>query len=124
MIYSAEADVSPDFLGREAVQAELLVCFGCRQYVTACAMEEEGSKKCPDAWSLTTTDDLRTHLSVFDIIPSAVDGHRGNESAMFLNHDLLGMFRAMAAHKSQSRWCASYLFEKHRDFYHYKDKCS
>lgn len=76
--------------------------------------EEEGSKKCPYAWSLTTTDDLRTHLSIFDIIPSAVDGHRGNESAMFLNHDLLGMFRAMAAHKSQFRWCASYLFESIR----------
>ncbi len=67
-------------------------------------------QRCPDAWSLTTTDDVRTHLSIFDIIPSAIDGHRGNESAMFLNHDLLGMFKAMAAHKSQSRWCASYLF--------------
>ncbi|EIE20999.1 LmbE-like protein [Coccomyxa subellipsoidea C-169] len=76
---------------------------GVRQYVTAC-VREEGMQRCPDAWSLTTTDDVRTHLSIFDIIPSAIDGHRGNESAMFLNHDLLGMFKAMAAHKSQSRW--------------------
>ncbi|CAL8469054.1 g8595 [Coccomyxa elongata] len=76
---------------------------GVRQYVTECA-REKGSRQCPEAWSLTTTDDMRTHLSFFDIVPSAIDGKRGNESAMFLNHDLVSMFKAMAAHKSQSRW--------------------
>ncbi len=75
----------------------------CRQYVSECA-RQKGTRQCPEAWSLTTTDDMRTHLSFFDIVPSAIDGKRSNESAMFLNHDLLGMFKAMAAHKSQSRW--------------------
>jgi hypothetical protein len=72
-----------------------------RHYITTCA---KSGKECPDAWALATTDEFRTHLSLLDIVPSAVESKARKDSAMFLNHDLLGMFRAMSAHKSQAKW--------------------
>lgn len=87
------------------VQLLTLGVDACRKFLTVCMREKAAVGGCPDVWSLTTTDDLRTHLSFLDIVPSALESRQGNESAMFLNHDLLGMFKAMAAHKSQSRWC-------------------
>lgn len=76
----------------------------CRHYVSVvCSGDSEGVA-CPNAWALTTTDEFRTHLSILDIVPSAVESRRKEDTAMFVNHDLMGMFKAMSAHKSQSRW--------------------
>ena len=64
-------------------------------------------QQCPDAWALATTDDFRKFSSVLDILPSAVESRGSEDHAMFINHDFLGMLKAMSAHKSQSRWWAA-----------------
>ena len=60
---------------------------------------------CPAGWSLTTTEDLRTYSSLLDVVPSALESRGSANAAMYTNHDLYGMYKAMSAHKSQSRWC-------------------
>lgn len=59
---------------------------------------------CPAGWSLTTTEDLRTYSSVLDVLPSALESKGSPDAAMYTNHDLIAMYKAMSAHKSQSRW--------------------
>jgi hypothetical protein len=77
----------------------------CRHYVSTC--QKKGGKACPAAWALETTDDFRRYSSVLDILPSAVQAQSREDTVMFINRDIFGMFRAMSAHKSQSRWCAA-----------------
>ena len=69
--------------------------------MTACQRTEED---CPDAWSLTTTEESRTFSSVLDIVPSALESRGAEDTAMFVNHDIIAMFKAMGAHKSQYKW--------------------
>ena len=64
----------------------------------------KSKQACPAAWALETTDNFRRFSSVFDILPSAVGTRGRRDTAMFVNHDVMGMFRAMSAHKSQARW--------------------
>ncbi|CAL5230095.1 g13553 [Coccomyxa viridis] len=74
---------------------------GVRYYLTVCRRQ---GVDCPAGWSLTTTEELRTYSSLLDILPSALESKGSEDAAMYTNHDLYGMFRAMSAHKSQSRW--------------------
>ena len=76
----------------------------CRHFVSAC--QKSSSTLCPSAWALETTDNFRRFSSVFDILPSAVEARSRDDTVMFLNSNVLRMFKAMSAHKSQSRWCA------------------
>ena len=59
---------------------------------------------CPAGWSLTTTEELRTYSSLLDIVPSALESKGSEDAAMYTNHNLYGMLKAMSAHKSQFRW--------------------
>lgn len=72
-----------------------------RYYLTVCRRQ---GVDCPGGWSLTTTEDLRTYSSVLDVLPSALESRGSEDAAMYTNHDLAAMYRAMSAHKSQSRW--------------------
>ena len=74
----------------------------CRHYVSGC--QRSGAVQCPSAWALETTDNFRKFSSVFDILPSAVEARARDDTVIFLNSNVLGMFKAMCAHKSQSRW--------------------
>lgn len=74
---------------------------GVRYYLTVCRRQ---GVDCPAGWSLTTTEDLRTYSSVLDVLPSALESKGSPDAAMYTNHDLIAMYKAMSAHKSQSRW--------------------
>ena len=45
-----------------------------------------------------------TYSSLLDIVPSALESKGSEDAAMYTNHNLYGMLKAMSAHKSQFRW--------------------